>query len=238
MRYLKRILIVGFVLFGIISDFSVDHRNFYAINASRQKTSPTLIIDAGHGGEDGGAVSLSGASESQINLSIALKLDQILGLYGLPVMLTRSEDISLHDKNAKTLHDKKVSDLQNRVAIAQSLQYGVLISIHQNSYPSPKYSGAQVFFAPTEQSDQFANIMQNSLRYVLNPNNNRLPKEIPSTIYLMNHVSCCAILVECGFLTNPQEEALLLNVSYQTKMATALAGGYLEFTKELGESIL
>ena len=186
-----------------------------------------LVLDAGHGGEDGGAVSLSGALESQLNLAIAQRVDDVLGLYGVQVLMLRDEDISLHSEGADSLREKKVSDLHNRAATVQAQENAVLLSIHQNSYPDQRYSGAQVFYAPTEASEPLAQLTQEVLRLALDPDNHRQCKQIPDTIYLMNHISCPAILVECGFLTNPQEEQLLQNSIYQTKLATALAGAYL-----------
>lgn len=186
-----------------------------------------LIIDAGHGGEDGGAVSASGALESHINLAVAKRLDGLLGLYGVRTMLLREDDISLHDPDAQTLRQKKNSDLRNRVSMIEEQDNAVLLSIHQNSYPDGRYSGAQAFYAPTDRSRELAQIMQEALRLALDPNNTRQEKQIPDTIYLMNHISCPAVLVECGFLTNPREEQLLRSSGYQTKLAAALAGGYL-----------
>ena len=109
-------------------------------------TQQTLIIDPGHGGEDGGAVSVSGKSESQINLAIALELDQLMGFYGVPTVMTRSTDVSIHDPEASTLREKKVSDLHNRVALINQVENATLISIHQNSSPSPSHRGIQVFY--------------------------------------------------------------------------------------------
>ena len=186
-----------------------------------------LVLDAGHGGEDGGAVSLSGALESQLNLAIAQRVDDVLGLYGVQVLMLRDEDISLHSEGADSLREKKVSDLHNRAATVQAQENAVLLSIHQNSYPDQRYSGAQVFYAPTEGSEPLAQLTQEVLRLALDPDNDRQCKQIPDTIYLMNHVSCPAILVECGFLTNPREEQLLQSGTYQTKLAAALAGAYL-----------
>lgn len=187
----------------------------------------TLVIDAGHGGEDSGAVSLSGALESHINLAIAKRLDGVLGLYGVRTVLLREENISLHSKEAHSLRQKKNSDLHNRVNLVNAQEDAVLLSIHQNSYPDKRYSGAQVFYAPTDGSREMAQIMQETLRMALNPENNRMEKMIPDTIYLLNHISCPGMLVECGFLTHPQEEQLLQSAGYQTKLAVALAGGYL-----------
>lgn len=189
----------------------------------------TVVIDAGHGGEDGGAVSVSGAVESHINLAIALCLDEIFGLYGVNCVLLRDSDISLHDSDAQTLREKKVSDLHNRVAAIEALENPIVISIHQNTYTSSQYYGAQVFYANGELSLPFAQIVQSTLKQAVDPNNDRKPTAIPESVYLMNHITCRAVLVECGFLSNPQEDALLQTPEYQRKLATALAGAYLTY---------
>lgn len=189
----------------------------------------TLVIDAGHGGEDGGAVSSAGTVESQINLAIALRLDAIMGLYGVNTVMLRSEDISLHDADADTLRDKKTSDLHNRVNMIESIENATLISIHQNKFNSSKYHGAQVFYANGELSVDFAQLTQEYLRLSLDPENNRKASKIPVSVYLMNHITCRAILVECGFLSNPKEDALLQSETYQTKIAATLAGAYLNY---------
>lgn len=198
-----------------------------------------LVIDAGHGGEDGGAVSLTGAIESQLNLAIALRLDEFLGLYGVNVVLLRSSDTSLHNPDANTLREKKVSDLHNRVSMIEELDDPVVISIHQNTFSDGKYHGAQVFYANGALSLPLAQITQETLRQALDPDNTRQPTEIPNTVYLMNHISCRAILVECGFLSNPQEDSLLQTPGYQTKIAAALAGSYLKYQQitQEGESM-
>ena len=187
-----------------------------------------VVIDAGHGGEDGGAISLSGRVESGLNLSIALKLDQLMGLYGVRTTMLRTEDVSLHSPDAETLRQKKASDLRNRVAMVEEAAGATLISIHQNSYPSSRYSGAQVFYSPTSGSRELAEQMQEVLRLMLDPSNDRQAAQVAESVYLMNHVDCRAILIECGFLTNPDEEARLASPDYQTKLAAAICGGYLQ----------
>ena len=183
----------------------------------------TVVIDAGHGGEDGGAISPSGTVESGLNLSIACKLDDLLHLYGIPTVMLRREDCSLHDDSAVTLREKKRSDLKNRVQRINETENGVLISIHQNIYPDPSQSGAQVFYAQEESSFVWATQTQETLQMVLKPANQRSAAKIPDTIYLMKHVTRPAILIECGFLSNPEEEQKLLDDAYQTKIAMAIA---------------
>ena len=200
-----------------------------AVFASARGGGRTLILDAGHGGEDGGAVSPSGAVESGINLSIVRKLDQLAGLYGEAPLLLRSEDVSLHDESAGTLREKKVSDLHNRVARIEDTENAVLLSVHQNIYPDSRYQGAQVFYAGGDESQSFAERTQEILRAALDPDNSRQAKPIPDTVYLMNHITCPGILVECGFLSNQEEELLLQSDVYQTKLASALTASWLQW---------
>lgn len=199
----------------------------------------TLIIDPGHGGEDGGALSASGHTESAVNLAIALRLDQLMGFYGVPTVLTRDDDISIHDAGARTLREKKVSDLHNRVALINSIENATLISIHQNSFPNYRYHGAQVFYGGGAGSQPLAKCIQGTMQSALDPENNRTPQRIQSTVYLMKNVSCRAVLVECGFLSNPEEERLLQEKAYQMKLAMVLGASYIQSgeTQE-GESLI
>lgn len=194
-----------------------------------------LVIDAGHGGEDGGAVSSGGLVESHINLAVALRMAAVLDLYGVDYLLLRESDRSLHDEGCATLREKKISDLRNRVSAIESLSNPVLISVHQNTFPDTAAHGAQVFYAAHEESLPLARVVQDTLRGALDADNHRVPTGIPSSVYLMNHVTCPAVLVECGFLSNPAEAALLASGDYQTKLALALTASYLTYqqiTKE------
>lgn len=195
-----------------------------------------LVIDPGHGGEDGGAVSATGQPESQINLAIGLRLDALMGFYGVETVMTRTEDVSIYDSNASTLREKKVSDIHNRVALVESLTNPTLISIHQNSFPETRYHGTQVFFVNESLSLPLAQGVQNLIKEAIDPHNNRTPLKIPSSVYLMNHISCRAILVECGFLSNPEEEEQLRDADYQKKLAMTLGAAYL--TSQQGETPL
>lgn len=179
-----------------------------------------VIIDAGHGGEDGGASSSSGTLESDLNLQIALRLEDLLHLLGYDTLMIRRTDISVYT-SGQTLSQKKVSDLKERVRIINETKNAVLISIHQNYFPESKYSGAQVFYAKTEGSSELANTLQKNLVCSLNEGSNRKSKEA-SGIYLMEKIKCTGILVECGFLSNPEEEALLKNQEYQKKLCCVL----------------
>lgn len=190
-------------------------------------TAGTLILDAGHGGEDGGAVSLTGVPESQINLEIVRRMDDLLGLCGVAPVLLREEDVSLHDDDAVTLREKKASDLKNRAEMIEAVEDAILISIHQNTYTDGRYRGTQAFYAPTEGSRELAAQLQQAVRASIQPENSRQEKAIPDTVYLLNHITCPGVLVECGFLTNSEEEALLRDPGYQKKLAAALVSAWL-----------
>ena len=219
--------LLGTVVLLILTLGRLDRLMEPAMEPAAVRRTALLVLDAGHGGEDGGAVSLTGVPESQINLAIVLKLRDVLGLYGVDPILLREEDVSLHDEDAKTLREKKRSDLKNRVAAIEKAEGGALISIHQNTYPSGRYHGAHVFYAPTEGSQALAEHVQSSIRTALQPGNERAVKQIPSTVYIMNHITCPAILIECWFLTNPEEEALLRDEDYQRKLSAVIAAAWL-----------
>ncbi len=181
----------------------------------------TIVIDAGHGGVDGGATSCTGVLESQINLEIAQKLNDLFNLLGINTVMIRNTDCSVYTEG-KTISQKKISDLKERVRIVNSYENCVLISIHQNLFAEEKYSGAQVFYARTTGSQKLAKSIQSSFIKTINPNSHRQEKQADS-IYLMQHIQCPGVLVECGFISNPQEERLLRDKSYQQKICSVIA---------------
>lgn len=183
----------------------------------------TVIIDAGHGGVDGGATSCSGIPESQINLEIALRLNDLLQLLGMKTTMIRTTDCSVYTEG-ESIAAKKVSDLKNRVSTVNSNDNPLLISIHQNYYPDGQYHGAQVFYNVKEGSADFAKSLQTLFVNTLNPGSNRKAKKA-SGIYLMEKVNCTAVLVECGFISNLQEEQLLRDAVYQKKLCCVVAAG-------------
>ncbi len=186
-----------------------------------------IIIDAGHGGVDGGAVSCTGVPESKINLEIALRLDDLCHLLGMDTKMIRTTDCSIHTQG-NTIASKKVSDLKERVRIANETNNAIIVSIHQNKYAQSKYRGAQVFYAPTSKSDTLAKMIQAACRDALQTSNNRKIKEADG-VYLMEHIQCTGVLVECGFLSNPEEEALLRSQAYQQKIACVIASSCSRF---------
>ena len=180
-----------------------------------------IALDAGHGGIDGGAVSISGIPESQINLEITSRLNDLLHFIGYKTFMLRSSDTSVHTEGT-TISAQKISDLKNRVTMVENSKASLLISIHQNTFSDKKYSGAQVFYHSDPESTALAERLQSSFIQTLNPGSKRKPKPAKG-IYLMEHISCPAILIECGFLTNVQEEALLRSDAYQKQLCCAIA---------------
>lgn len=180
-----------------------------------------VIIDAGHGSPDGGASSCSGVLESDLNLQIAQRLNDLMHLLGINTVMIRTDDTSVYTEG-DSIAAKKVSDLKQRVKVVNEKDNALLISIHQNYFSDPRYSGAQVFYAKTDDSDTLASKLQLAFVNTLNPGSKRRAK--PSDgIYLMNHINCTGILVECGFLSNPQEEAKLCSKQYQLDLCCVIA---------------
>ena len=179
-----------------------------------------IIIDAGHGGVDGGAISCTGIPESRYNLEISLKLNDLMHLLGYETVMIRREDISVYT-SGETIAAKKVSDLRNRVRIVNEITDGILISIHQNTFPDSQYSGPQVFYGKTGEGEELAKILQLSLNDSLKPDGNRQSKKAEG-IYLMDHIRSTGVLIECGFLSNPAEEMKLRSDSYQQKLCCVI----------------
>ena len=187
----------------------------------------TIVIDAGHGGVDGGATSVSGILESQYNLEIAVTLDDLFHLLGFQTKMIRRTDISVYT-SGETIAAKKVSDLRQRVRMVNETENAILLSIHQNTFSDSQYSGAQVFYGPKGESTDLANEIQEEFRRTVNLDSQRQTKKADG-IYLMQHINATGVLVECGFLSNPQEDALLKTPEYQRKICCILAAATSRF---------
>ena len=207
-------------------------RDFAAVSA--EINNAMVIIDAGHGGEDGGAVNEQGVSEKDINLDIARKLEKTLNLFGIMTAMTRTDDSALGQRDLATTRMRKVSDMRARVEKVINTTGADLISIHQNSFPQDKSCfGAQVFYSSGNvHSKKLAELVQRCLKETLDVKNDRTEKEAGKNIFLLNSVNCPAVLVECGFLTNEAESKLLLNEGYKIKIAASIVAGYLKFKCE------
>lgn len=184
---------------------------------------PTVIIDAGHGGEDGGTVSESGIVEKDINLKIALKAYAFFTENGYKTVMIRKEDKLIYDEGSNTVRSKKSSDLHNRLKIVNDTENAILLSIHQNHYSESKYYGAQVFYSGNNpQSEVLARCIQEYIISALQPQNKRQIKKSGSEIYLLNNAKAPAVMVECGFLSNHTEAELLNTSEYQSKIAECI----------------
>ena len=216
------------ILTGLILICAVGDRAVTAMSESvAPDTRHTVIIDPGHGGVDGGATSYSGVLESTINLDICVKLNDLLHLFGLRTIMIRDTDRSVYT-NGETIAQKKVSDLRERVRIINSTANAILISIHQNTFSDEKYWGSQVFYAATDGSKDLAQKMQKQIKDCIAPGNNRKSKQ-SSGVYLMENIQCTGILLECGFLSNPKEEALLLDSDYQKILCATITAVLIDY---------
>ena len=180
---------------------------------------PVIIIDAGHGGPDGGTTGYAGTPEERINLEVSRRLEAMLALLGCETAMTRTTGESLATEG-ETIRSKKQSDLRNRVEQVNALASAVVVSIHQNHFGDSRYSGPQVFFA--DGGEDLAKTAQEALTAVLAPGSKRASKPA-SGVYLMEHIAHPGILVECGFLSNPDEERRLATPAHQKKIAATLA---------------
>lgn len=181
---------------------------------------PVIVIDAGHGGFDGGAVGVDGVVEKDINLAIAKKLNQFFLINGFETVMTREDDGSLEDEGLDTVRKRKNSDIHNRKALAEGSGDCILLSIHQNKFPQSKYFGAQVFYGPkNEESKAMGELLQQRMIELLQPENTRRAKPCGDSVYLIYNAKMPALLVECGFLSNPDDAAKLSDPAYQDRVA-------------------
>lgn len=192
-------------------------------------TNKVIVIDAGHGIPDEGAVSSNGISEAKTNLNIALKLQTLLEQSGATVVLTRSDDNAIYDIDSKTLKQKKISDLKNRVKIGNESSADIFVSIHLNKIPQQQYYGWQTFYKSSdENSIKLAKTIQNNLNEAIQKENNRVPMKL-DTIYIVKNVEIPITIVECGFLSNQEEEKMLLNDEYQNRLAWGIYSGIIDY---------
>ena len=199
-------------------------------SALPQNNKLCVIIDAGHGGMDGGAVGVDGIVEKDINLSIALKLKDMMELNGIDVIMTRNTDISIHDEELTSTREQKVSDIHNRLALADENPNAIFISIHQNKFEKASSSGAQVFYSPNNpESASLAQAMQRTIKEAIQQENEREIKQSGSNLYILHNTKNTAIMVECGFLSNASDAALLTDDEYQSKMAYSIFAGLVRY---------
>ena len=207
---------------ALINNFSSVSTNDSAIK--------TIIVDAGHGGEDGGAIGIDGTVEKNINLDIALKLEKILKLYGYNVIMTRTQDAMTCDENLKSIRQKKVSDIHNRFKIIEENPNALFVSIHQNKFESTSQWGTQVFYSKNnEKSKLLADNIQTSITENIQMKNKRVTKKTGTEIFLLYHSTIPSVLVECGFLSNYDDLNKLKTDIYRKEMAILIADGILKY---------
>ena len=200
-------------------------RQVSAVPVDTVAAGPCLVIDPGHGGIDGGAIAFNGVKESDINLAIGLKLRSLADFLGLHSVMTREDDGAQTDYADYSEHE----DLLRRTERINAVPNGVLISIHQNFYPTSQPSGAEVLYAPGEKSRALGEITQRNLISFLQPGNRRLAGPASKSLYIPSHIACPGILAECGFLSNITDLELLTQDQYQTSLAAVLLVSYLQF---------
>ena len=189
----------------------------------------TVIIDAGHGDPDGGTTSCTGVLESDLNLDISHRLNDLCRFLGLHTVMTRTTQQSVYSKG-NTIAQKKISDLKNRVKLINETEDAILVSIHQNHFFEDQYNGAQVFYTDNHDSQLLARQLQSEFIRCVNPQSHRKTKK-STGVYLMEHIDCPGVLVECGFLSNREEEAKLRNPEYQKKLCCIIAAGCSSFLR-------
>ena len=191
-----------------------------------------VVVDAGHGIPDEGAEVGDGTTEAQTNLKIALKLQNLLEQSGCTVILTRSDENGIYDLDSKTLKQKKISDIRNRVKIGNESSADIFVSIHLNKIPQQQYDGWQTFYNKnSEQGQKLAKQIQANLNEAIQKDNKRVAAKIEN-IYIINNVEIPTTIVECGFLSNPQEKEQLLTDSYQNRLAWGIYNGIIDYFYE------
>ena len=216
--------------------------SFYMVNMnSRIETVETvsfpvsqkvIVLDAGHGVPDEGAQSSNGTTEAETNLKIALKVQTLLEQSGATVILTRSDENAIYDLDSKTLKQKKISDIHNRVKIGNESSADIFVSIHLNKIPQQQYYGWQTFYKDgNEKSTKLAKSIQSNLNEAIQKENKRVAMKIDN-IYIVKHVEIPISIVECGFLSNPEEEKQLLEDEYQDRLAWGIYNGIIDYFYE------
>ena len=229
----KRITIITLSVFISVFAFifSMDKQNTVP-TVSLPVSGKTIVVDAGHGKPDEGAESSTGTTEAETNLKIALKLQNLLEQSGSTVILTRSDENAIYDYDSKTLRQKKISDIHNRVKIGNESSADIFVSIHLNKIPQQQYDGWQTFYnAQSSDGKKLAESIQENLNDAIQKENNRVAKTIDN-IYIIKHVEIPTTIVECGFLSNPEEEKLLLQDEYQDKLAWGIYNGIIDYFYE------
>lgn len=231
---IRKLIAISLILLVVIviCIFSVTSNVFLPANTT-VTSPPQIILDAGHGGFDGGAVAQDGTIEKDINLNIALSLEKMLKQSGFEVIMTRTEDTSTEDNSGDKIPSKKKSDLKNRLLLMKKYEDAIFVSIHLNKFTTSAASGSQIFYSGNDgDSKILGELIQNSIISKVQKDNTRVNKKATSSTYILHNATVPAVLVECGFLSNSSDLKLLKNKEYQNKMAFCIYCGILDFFKE------
>ena len=220
---------LGYIALLCVATVAVGCGGSRAVQVIAQKASArTLVIDAGHGGFDGGAIGSGGTAEQEINLRIAQRVQVLAAFFGVRTQMTRMDDGALSYDPSRPVRENKIADIRARERMVEEIADPVFVSIHLNKFSDPQYHGAQVFYSPNHAGSRvLAEMLQDCLIRGCDPQNHRQARQAERTIYLMRQLTCPAVIVECGFLSNPAEEALLRDPAYHKKLAAAIVSGYL-----------
>ena len=233
-QFLAFLLVLSliFAILFAVSELTRQKGELDVVNKDATSLPKTIILDAGHGGEDGGASSADGLIEKDLNLALALTMRDILQASGINVVLTRETDTLLYDRNVNFQGRKKMLDMAARLKIAEETPDAVFVSLHMNTYPHPSCQGVQVWYSENnDASVDLAKAIHSTTQALLQPENDRPIKKSGSSIYLLHHLECPAVLIECGFLSSPEEAALLGDASYRQQLALTLCMGILNGTQ-------
>lgn len=192
--------------------------------------SRVVILDAGHGDPDGGAVAKDGTSENLINLDIAKRCEALFALFGIKTDMTRTTPSGIWDPDCESIREKKISDIKNRVSLISGYEDAVVISIHLNKFSDSSVRGAQVFYGANGDSKLLAECIQTRFKTIL-PGSDKKVKPVPDTVYLFSHIKATGVIAECGFLSNPQDHVNIENSDYRETVALAILAGYIEYSK-------
>ena len=237
--YEKYVLKIGAVISAVALVLA---GSWYTMRRMNQKTAQVnssasngqiIILDAGHGGMDGGCTSANGDVEKNINLAILLDLRDLLRMSGYTVLATRDTDRSIHDDGIEGIANQKSSDMDNRLELFNSVQGAICLSIHQNQFTDPKYSGAQMFYSEANSRNaELAQMLQNQFVAFLQPDNKREIKLCGKELFLCYYSKNPTVMAECGFLSNPEEASLLITEDYQQKVAFTLYSALIQYCAE------
>ncbi|HCB99845.1 MAG TPA: cell wall hydrolase [Ruminococcaceae bacterium] len=226
--------VIAIVILGLVATGAAFFiRNHDLAKATDTLQIPTVIIDPGHGGPDGGAVGTDGNYEKDINLAISLKLRNFFLIGGYRVIMTREDDRSIYDKGSNSIREKKVTDIHNRFKIAEEHPKALFLSIHQNLYTDSQYNGAQMFYSTNNPASKIlAQNLQDEIHNLIQPQNERIVKPAGDNLYILYHTHTPAVLAECGFVSNPTENRNLQKEEYQNKMAFSIYCGTLHYQNQ------